>query len=408
MKNIFNFSIIFFILSVRILGFSATPSLFQNTLNTGNELEIITWLYGEGMRDYAQIGYSLAGVGDINQDGYDDVLVGIPHRGPGEVWLLFGGAEMDSIPDMIFRGEHERDGFGTTVAAGGDINGDGAPDILISAPSYPAYGTAPPPHGVGRMYLFYGGDVLDSIPDWNFDGDRQYASFGLKITTGDVDGDIYNDILTSTVNFGPHVRGKACLFSGSQSLDPVLIWSNTGDTEKTYLGSGVAIGDLNADGESDILINSTINGDYTQTEIFLNHSTVDTIASYCIIDTSYGDFVENLLFCADFNQDGYTDFFTRYYGYKIFYGGPDFDMVPDAGIMHRSIVAPRYFVCAGDINGDRYPEVLCGAPNFQFISGSVQLFLGSQNIDRDPDWMAGGRGLTGYCVAAAGDVNGDG
>ncbi|MBN2000830.1 hypothetical protein JW935_24990, partial [candidate division KSB1 bacterium] len=62
MKNIFNFSLVSIILTAN--SFSVTPSLIQNTKTTGNELEIITWLYGEGKDDYAQIGKSLAGVGD--------------------------------------------------------------------------------------------------------------------------------------------------------------------------------------------------------------------------------------------------------------------------------------------------------------------------------------------------------
>lgn len=375
----------------------------------GNQLEIITSMYGFGLLN-GRLGECVRGIGDINMDGYDDVLVGNVHNGPGEALILFGGADMDSIPDLILRGENEHDLMGTNAFGGCDINGDGMPDLLVQAGCYP--------NGAqyGRMYGYFGGTLLDTIPDIVLTGKSYMEEYGQKMTAGDMNGDQCDDILISTVN--PYTcSGKADLYYGGSLLDTIPDWTNRGDSITTYLGSSLAIGDVNSDGKNDVIINSEPwidRKDYwTVTEIFLQSDKLDTVPAISIVDTLLGGLFSNKLYIKDFNLDGIDDFIikhsrvldNKYYGYNIYFGGVDLDTKPDA------FIAPWYggtnvmIADAGDVNGDGWPDIITGEWDGQFEAGAIELFLGSAHINYDADWLCGG---VGYSVDGAGDVNGDG
>jgi len=234
---------------------SQKSQLNQFSQIEGNQLEIITYIEGFGKDESGRLGYSVAGIGDINLDGFDDVIIGNLDKGPGEALILFGGTDMDSIPDIVFRGENEGDTFGGNVAAGGDINGDGDPDFIVVALGFPEK------HSQGKVYVYFGGAILDTIPDIVFTGENDHDLFGSRVATGDVNKDNCDDILISTVNYNGSdgnnmLRGKAYLYYSGILLDTIPDWTNTGDSIRTYLGSGLAICDVNNDNKNDILINS--------------------------------------------------------------------------------------------------------------------------------------------------------
>ena len=99
--------------------------------------------WGEDANDRS--GSSVASEGDVNGDGYDDILIGAPGdddggNGAGQTYLIFGKASgwaMDrklSDSDASFWGEDSNDISGSSVAGVGDVNGDGYDDILVGAP----------------------------------------------------------------------------------------------------------------------------------------------------------------------------------------------------------------------------------------------------------------------------------
>jgi hypothetical protein len=162
----------------------------------------------EGPGEWSALGMAVAGVGDLDGDGFDDFAVGVPGMGgttaPGEVWVFRGGLQLDSAPDLIFDGV---EGFGRQLAGGRDPTGDGFDDIVIAAPH----------EGDGRVDLFCGGPILDPVPDAFMTGEGGDYQFGHSLAlVGTPDGGRPAGILVGTyhshVGSPPPYSGKAFLY----------------------------------------------------------------------------------------------------------------------------------------------------------------------------------------------------
>ena len=157
-------------------------------------------------------------VGDINSDGYGDLFVGAQwfKNYTGRVYLYYGGPDMDSIADKIFEGENPGTHFGYNISAGGDINNDGFCDVLIGAehkkegPDY-VEGIGP-----GSAYLYYGGRDMDTTYDKVFRGELARDRFGNEVEICDVDNDGFSDVIIGA----PHSRtGSVYLYWGATDMD---------------------------------------------------------------------------------------------------------------------------------------------------------------------------------------------
>ena len=139
--------------------------------------------WGEAAGD--QSGWSAAGAGDVNGDGYDDILIGARHNdeggsGAGQTYLILGkagGWSMDtdlSNADASFWGENTNDDSGRSVAGAGDVNSDGYDDILIGA-TYNSDGG----HNAGQTYL-----ILGKAAGWSMDTNLSDADASFWGETG--------------------------------------------------------------------------------------------------------------------------------------------------------------------------------------------------------------------------------
>ncbi|MCH7946848.1 MAG: FG-GAP repeat protein, partial [candidate division Zixibacteria bacterium] len=207
---------------------------------------------GEVEFDY--LGVSVASAGDVNNDGFDDMIVGAWKNDAGGSEAgrayVFSGLNGDTL--YVFTGEAAEDWFGVSVASAGDVNNDGFADLIVGAPRNDAGGT-----DAGRAYVFSGqtGDTL-----YVFTGEDTANFFGGSVSSaGDVNNDGYDDLIVGAFrnDAGGNGAGRAYVFSG-QSGDTLFVF--TGEAEFDQLGFSVAFaGDVNNDGFDDLIVGADDN-----------------------------------------------------------------------------------------------------------------------------------------------------
>src|SRR5262245_62051016 len=168
-----------------------------------------------GENDGDIFGSSVASVGDVNGDGYDDVIIGAnffpSEGGQGRAYLYFGGPAIDSLADLVIPFPPGGSGwFGISVASAGDFNGDGYPDIIVGA-RYAVFS--------GKAFIYYGGPSLDATPDLTLTGENTGSWFGSSVASvGDVNGDGFDDVIVGAPNYGSQA-GRAYVFLGGSVPD---------------------------------------------------------------------------------------------------------------------------------------------------------------------------------------------
>ena len=227
------------------------PAIFDlDGLNGSNGFRAVGWGYYQAERN----GSDVAGIGDINGDGFDDVLSSAPHIGvwyDGEVALTLGTAApqpaLKSLGDREFSpagGEYEYLG---RVAAAGDINGDGFADFIASGQG----GTLDP---TPQNYIVFGNENLATLPQnmGDLNGSNGFkVQYGVVSAAGDVNGDGFDDLfLDNSVIFGK--AGAFDEYTEAIGLDGVNGFSLTGS-----FTARAAAGDINGDGFGDIIVGNS-------------------------------------------------------------------------------------------------------------------------------------------------------
>ncbi|WP_041735184.1 FG-GAP-like repeat-containing protein [Dyadobacter fermentans] len=398
----------------------------------------------EGNQLNAYLGSSVSSAGDVNGDGYSDIVVGGQGYDKGDadegvalVWL--GGAR--SIKETVVTHlEMNVPGiqFGWSVASAGDVNGDGFGDVIISANNYDggqAY--------EGAAFVFHGSSQgLSGVPSYTFEGNQQYASLGSVASAGDVNGDGFDDVIIGIPLYDNAAEntGKVCILYGSGSglgigggnLPQTTI---LGTQEDARFGSAVSsAGDVNKDGYADIIIGETeydISSPYTdegRVHIYygssngVNLNANPTIINGSIVGVYLGSSVAG---GSDVNGDGFGDILVAnpYYtngqnfdGAVFIYNGSQAGINPaNPTILHNNFKGEDLIgvANAGDLNGDGYTDVVVGSPKYsngQLQEGALFIFYGSANGINTVPVILEKNVTNGYLgkVSAAGDVNGDG
>src|SRR5262245_43147849 len=219
-------------------------------------------------------GVSVASAGDFNGDGYPDFIIGAQQAGAeGKAFIYKGGPALDETPDFTFTGEStgSLNAFGASVAPAGDVNGDGFDDVIVGAPWYPGGNNKP-----GRAYVFFGGTSPDAVPDRVFTGVGFYDQLGTVVgSAGDVNGDGHPDVFASAPNNGAAAlnAGAIYVWYGGPAFDTTADLTVFGSGANEHLMNAASAGDVNGDGFSDL-----IGAGYAQVRVWLGGSSPNAVA----------------------------------------------------------------------------------------------------------------------------------
>ncbi len=371
-------------------------------------------------------GYRVARAGDVDGDGYADLLVGaalgsVSVTRAGTATLFYGGASGVSESDStVLEGESISSYFGAALAGAGDVNGDGYDDVVVGARNYSAM--------KGRFYLFPGSaSGLSSTPAFTVDGSTYDVRLGYGVNgAGDLNGDGFGDVFVGAYNASSGSSNSAFAYYGSASgLSTAAVTTLTGPTTGGCFGRNAAAGDLNGDGFGDLVVGEPVEADSASTGyayVYLGSSAgLSATAAVTLSGEEEGERFGAELGGGrgDLDGDGALDVlvFSSLYadvGRVYVFGADATGLATAATRTFDAMDAQIGDAVSGeaDINGDGLADLLVGVEPTGDGPGRLRVYFGAtsgpsdtpdQELEDDGDGSAFARTL-----APAGDVNADG
>jgi RHS repeat-associated protein len=403
-----------------------------------------------GQQAFAHFGWAVGTAGDINGDGFSDLIAGAPdytngEGGEGRIFAYLGSISGLPATASLSREVNQAGAaFGTAVSTAGDINGDGYSDVIVGAPGFDAGQS-----DEGRAFVFLGSATgLGLAAAWSVGTNQASTFLGSSVSTaGDINGDGYADVIVGAPSVtilplgdgqgaGVADEGQAFLFLGSAAgLEAAPAWTGTGGQAAARYGAAVATaGDVNGDGFSDVLVGAS----------FFDNAQLDEGRAFVYLGSAGGPalapgwtrtggqdtahFAGSVATAGDVNGDGFSDVVVGAADYDngednegrafVFLGSPSGLATSPAWTAESNQQGAGFGISvgrAGDVNGDGFSDVIVGAwkyDNGEQDEGRAYVFLGSASgLAANPAWTAEadqvGAGF-GISVSTAGDVNGDG
>lgn len=345
-----------------------------------------------------RFGASASSAGDFNGDGYADIVVGAWGNDAGgafagRAYVFFGGPgrELDATADAIFTGSAARYFFGTSVSGAGDVNGDGFSDVIVGAPSADAGGVE-----AGRAFVFHGGKSGPyDVADGQMTGQVE-DKLGERVSgVGDLNGDGFADVATS-LPASSGSRVYVYLGRSGQRTEGMADLVLSGNLVADRIAPEIAAGDFDADGFSDLVVGipaTNTPGEAGRISIYRGGDVPDTIPDVVSMGTTVRDKLGFAVAIGDVNGDGHDDLVAgsqlidgtgnSHSRADIYPGRTEglLSLISVASLTGRA--ANDFFFqsggSGGDVNGDGLDDIIVGAPSdgsSGILAGRAYVFLG--------------------------------
>ena len=346
--------------------------------------------------------------GDLDGDGTTDLAVGAYNYSSftGRAYIFHNDGTIPTTAgtaDVIITGEANTM-FGTALTTG-DLNADGTEDLAVGGDYYTSY--------QGRTYIFYNdGDIptTAATADVTITGEAS-SGFGRALTTGDLDADGTTDLVVGADYYSTST-GRAYIFHNDGAIPTTAATADvtiTGESGSIF-GKTLAVGDLNFDGETDLVVGAYNYSPGGRAYIFYNDGTIPTTAATAdvIITGETNDSFSRNLATGDLNADGMMDLAVGAWSYSsnqgrayIFYGDREYawNGVYSYPQEPPSVNKPQGFrydiegtqsseelgraFAVGDFDGDGANDLAVGAPAYNSNQGRVYLFLNDGDLATD-------------------------